>query len=51
MAGAIGIQKRENMERDLNSTNPLVYVAAALLFLVIFIGSVVFVVAMVVPKG
>jgi uncharacterized membrane protein YidH (DUF202 family) len=49
MAGAIGVQKRENMERDLNSSNPLIYMAAALLFLAIFIGSVVFVVAIVVP--
>lgn len=49
MAGAIGVQKRENMERDLNSNNPLIYVIAALLFLAIFIGSVVFVVSIVVP--
>jgi hypothetical protein len=49
MSGAIGVQKRENMERDLNSNSPLIYVVAALLFLTIFIGSVVFVVSMVVP--
>jgi hypothetical protein len=49
MAGALGVQKRENMERDLSSTNPLVYAVAGLLFLTIFIGSVVFIVSMVVP--
>jgi hypothetical protein len=50
MAAAIGVQKRENMERDLNAINPIVYVFAAILFLIIFIGSIILVVNLVVPK-
>jgi hypothetical protein len=49
MAGAIGVQKRANMERDLEATNPATYVIAALLFLAIFIGSVALTVSLVIP--
>lgn len=49
MAAALGVQKRKNMERDLKTTNPLVFVFAGILFLTIFVGSVIFVVSMVAP--
>jgi len=50
MAAAFGVQKRKNMERDLNATNPSMYVFAALLFLILFILSIVLVVVWVVPS-
>lgn len=49
MAGAFGVQKSKNMERDLNATNPVVYVVAALVFVCIFIASIALVVSLVVP--
>lgn len=48
MAGAIGIQKRKNMERDLNASNPLIYVVAGLIFVSLFIASILIVVNLVV---
>ena len=50
MAGAFGVQKSKNMERDLNATNPVVYVVAALVFVAIFIAAIVLVVSLVVPE-
>lgn len=50
MAAAFGVQKKQNMERDLNAANPLTYVAAALVFLAIFIASIALVVSWVVPN-
>lgn len=50
MAAAIGIQKRKNMERDLSASNPIVFIFAAILFLALFIGSIVFVVSWVTPS-
>ena len=46
---AFGVQKRVNMERDLNATNPKVFILAALIFLVLFIASIVTVVQLVLP--
>jgi len=48
-SAAIGVQKHKNMERDLNASNPITYVIAGLVFLVIFVGSIVAVVNLVVP--
>ena len=48
-SAAIGVQKHKNMERDLNASNPTVSVIAGLVFLVIFVGSIVAVVNLVVP--
>lgn len=50
MAAAFGVQKSKNMQRDLNATNPIVYVAAALVFVAIFIAAIAAVVIMVVPE-
>lgn len=50
MAGAFGVQKRHNMERDLNSNNPVIYIVAALVFVALFIAAIVFVVGMVAPN-
>ncbi|EAT12858.1 DUF2970 domain-containing protein [Bermanella marisrubri] len=49
MAAAFGVQKRKNMERDLNASNPLVYIVAALIFVSIFIGAILLVVQVVIP--
>ncbi len=48
-SGAIGVQKRKNMERDLKSSNLKVFVVAGILFLIAFIASIITVVNMVVP--
>lgn len=50
MAAAIGIQKRKNMERDLSASNPVVFIFAALIFLALFIGSILLVVIWVTPN-
>lgn len=49
MAAAIGIQKRENMERDLNANNPIIFVVAGIVFLILFISSLLLVVNLVTP--
>jgi hypothetical protein len=46
---AFGVQKRENMERDLNATNPKVFILAALIFTSLFIGTLLIVVNSVIP--
>jgi hypothetical protein len=50
MSAAFGVQKSKNMQRDLDSANPVVYVIAALVFVMIFIGGIIAVVMMVVPE-
>ncbi len=50
MAAAFGVQKRKNMQRDLQAPNPVVYVIAALVFVLLFIGAITAVVIMVVPE-
>ncbi len=50
MAAAFGVQKRRNMERDLNATNPIVYVVAALIFVICFIAAILVVVNLVIPE-
>ncbi len=50
LSAAIGVQKRENMERDLNASNPKVYVVAGLIFLMLFVGSIYSVVRLVIPS-
>ncbi|MAA71270.1 MAG: hypothetical protein CL679_06040 [Bermanella sp.] len=50
MAAAFGVQKRKNMQRDLQAPNPVVYVVAALVFVLLFIGAITAVVIMVVPE-
>ena len=50
MAAAFGVQKRKNMLRDLQAPNPVVYVVAALVFVLLFIGAITAVVIMVVPE-
>ncbi len=49
-SAALGVQKRENMERDLNASNPSVYVIGGLIFVALFIGSILAVVNWVVPS-
>lgn len=51
MAAAFGVQKSQNMERDLNATNPIVYVVAAIVFVGIFIAAIILVVSLVVPAN
>lgn len=51
MAAAFGVQKSKNMERDLNATNPIVYVVAAIVFVSIFIAAIILVVSLVVPEN
>ncbi len=48
-SAAIGVQKRDNMARDLNASNPKVYVIAGILFFILFIGAIVSVVSLVTP--
>lgn len=50
LSAALGVQKRENMERDLNASNPAVYIISGIIFLVLFIGGIATVVSVVVPK-
>ncbi len=49
-SAALGVQKRENMERDLNASNPSVYVIGGLIFVTLFIGSILAVVNWVIPS-
>ena len=49
VAAAFGVQKRKNMERDLNAANPVIYVIAALVFFLLFILSIALVVTWVAP--
>lgn len=49
LAAAFGVQKQKNMERDLQAPNPMVYVFAALAFVILFIGGILLVVKSVVP--
>jgi uncharacterized membrane protein YdbT with pleckstrin-like domain len=49
-SAALGVQKRENMERDLNASNPKVYVIGALIFVTLFISSILAVVNWVMPS-
>ncbi|MFY0642509.1 MAG: DUF2970 domain-containing protein [Bermanella sp.] len=51
MAAAFGVQKSKNMERDLNATNPVIYVVAAIVFVSIFIAAIILVVSLVVPEN
>lgn len=51
MAAAFGVQKSQNMERDLNATNPIVYVVAAIVFVGLFIAAIILVVSLVVPAN
>ena len=51
MAAAFGVQKSKNMERDLNATNPIVYVVAAIVFVAIFLAAIILVVSLVVPEN
>ena len=41
LAAAIGVQNRENRERDFTHGNPLVFIAAGLIFTVVFILTIV----------
>ncbi|GAA6135625.1 hypothetical protein NBRC116188_24150 [Oceaniserpentilla sp. 4NH20-0058] len=50
MAGAFGVQKRHNMERDFNSNSPVIYIMAAIVFFILFIAAIIFVVSMVTPN-
>jgi hypothetical protein len=47
---AFGVQRKANMERDLNASNPLVFVIAAIVFVAGFIASVLAVVHLVIPN-
>ncbi len=49
LSAAIGVQKRDNMARDLNASNPKIYVMAGVLFFVLFVGTLATVVAIVTP--
>ncbi len=49
-SGAIGIQKRDNMERDLKRSNLKVFIMAGIIFLIVFVASIITVVSMVVPE-
>ena len=44
LAAAFGVQKRENLERDTKQGNAYVYIAAGILFTVIFVLTVILVV-------
>jgi len=48
-SAALGVQKQANMERDLNASNPAVYVVSAIIFLTLFIGGIATVVSLVTP--
>jgi len=48
-SAALGVQKQANMERDLNASNPAVYVVSGIIFLVLFIGGIATVVSLVTP--
>ena len=47
MAAALGVQNSKNRERDFTSGNPLVFIAAGLIFTVLFVSILVGVVYLV----
>lgn len=47
---AFGVQRRANMERDLNATNPKIFLVAAIIFVIAFIFSILAVVHLVIPN-
>lgn len=47
MAAALGVQNSKNRERDFTQGNPLVFIAAGLLFTVLFVSTLVGVVFLV----
>lgn len=46
-AAALGVQSRKNRERDFTHGNPLVFIAAGLIFTVVFVLTIVGVVYLV----
>jgi hypothetical protein len=51
IAAAFGVQSKRNLEKDFNSSSILPYVIAGVLFTACFVGIVMLVVLLVVPKA
>lgn len=49
LAAAIGVQSDKNRQRDFSHGKPLYYIIAGIIFVVVFIASIVAVVQMVLP--
>jgi hypothetical protein len=47
MAAAFGVQNSKNRERDFTKGNPLVFIAAGLIFTVVFVLTIVGIVSLV----
>ena len=50
-AAAFGVQSRRNRERDFSKGNIFVFIVAGVVFTALFVGAVLAVVYMVLPKG
>ena len=48
LAAGLGIQNRKNLERDFEHGNPVVFIIAGLLFTVLFVGTLIGVVYLVI---
>tara|TARA_R110002072_G_scaffold64_13_gene480 strand:- start:14987 stop:15211 length:225 start_codon:yes stop_codon:yes gene_type:complete len=48
-AAAVGIQSAKNRERDFNQSSPMPYIVGGIIFTVLFVLSIVTVVALVLP--
>jgi hypothetical protein len=51
LAAGLGVQSSKNRERDFKQGRPVVFIAAGIVFTLLFIGTVVFVVQMVVTSA
>jgi hypothetical protein len=51
LAAGLGVQSSKNRERDFKQGRPVVFIAAGIIFTLLFIGTVAFVVQMVVRSA
>ena len=49
LSAAFGVQSSKNSERDFTTGNPFIFIAAGLIFTVLFVLTVIGVVSMVLP--
>lgn len=47
MAAAIGVQSKKNLEKDFSQQSPLPFIIAGIVFTILFMGSIIFVVKLV----
>jgi hypothetical protein len=51
LAAGLGVQSSKNRERDFKQGRPIVFIAAGIVFTLLFIGTVAFIVQMVVRSA